>query len=35
MASNIALQRIKREFRDVVTDQEVAASGVQVGVITF
>ena len=33
MASNISLQRIKREFRDVVSDQEVKDSGVQVGLI--
>ena len=30
MASNIAQQRIQREFREVVKSEEVAASGVQV-----
>ncbi len=30
MASNIAQQRIQREFREVVKSEEVAKSGVQV-----
>ena len=30
MASNIAQQRIQREFREVIKSEEVAASGVQV-----
>ena len=30
MASNIAQQRIQREFREVVKSEEVARSGVQV-----
>jgi hypothetical protein len=35
MASNIAQQRIQREFREVVKSEEVAASGVQVLFLVF
>jgi len=33
MASNIAQQRIQREFREVVKSEEVAASGVQLSLV--
>ena len=33
MASNIAQQRIKREFREVVSSEEVAKSGVRIALV--
>ena len=35
MASNIANQRIQREFREVVKSEEVKNSGVQVRIFTL